>query len=144
MAKEEEEKQENDTRLEIRSLLSVPSERRTAVQRSRLRALLQLWVEASSSSKRKRKKKRKKKLPRSGRTRRRHRQWRVRHAGFGGSFAPRDVFPVADDWPLLLDNTAGMDQKDSFFRRGYGSGICKAGFVGFSRPAVFPSVLVRP
>ena len=35
-----------------------------------------------SASRRKRNKKRKKKLPRSGRTRRRHRQWRVRHAGF--------------------------------------------------------------
>ena len=44
-----------------------------------------------------------------GRTRRRHRQWRVRRAGFAGSNAPRDVFPVADDWPLLLGNTAGMD-----------------------------------
>ena len=68
-----------------------------------------------SASRRKRKKRRKKKLPRSGRTRRRHRQWRVRHAVFAGSNAPRDVFPVADDWPLLLGNTAGMDQKDSIF-----------------------------
>ena len=38
-----------------------------------------------------------------------------RHAGFAGSNAPRDVFPVADDWPLLLGNMAGMDQKDSIF-----------------------------
>ena len=74
-----------------------------------------VWVLPPSASRRKRKKRRKKKLPRSGRTRRRHRQWRVRHAGFAGSCAPRDVFPVADDWPLLLGNTAGMDQKDSFF-----------------------------
>ena len=50
-----------------------------------------------------------------GRSRRRQRQWRFRHAGFAGSCAPRAVFPVAYDWPLLFDNTAGMDQKDSFF-----------------------------
>ena len=34
---------------------------------------------------------------------------------FAGSDAPRDVFPVADDCPLFLGNTAGMDQKDSIF-----------------------------
>ena len=78
---------------------------------------------ASSSSsggkRRKRKKRRKRRTPRtSSRSllgRRRQRQWRVRLAGFAGSNAPRDVFPVADDWPLLLDNTVGMDQKDSIF-----------------------------
>ena len=71
---------------------------------------------------RKTKKRRKKRTPRTsssrsttGRARRRHRHWRVRHAGFAGSSAPRDVFPVTDDWPLLLGNTAGMDQKDSIF-----------------------------
>ena len=74
-----------------------------------------------ASSKRKRKKRRKRRTPRTsslsscGRSRRRQRQWRVRHAGFAGSCAPRDVFPVAYDWPLLLGNTAGMDQKDSIF-----------------------------
>ena len=25
------------------------------------------------------------------------------------------MFPVADDWPLLLGNTVGMDQKDTIF-----------------------------
>ena len=74
-----------------------------------------------ASSKRKRKKRRKRRTPRTssrsscGRSRRRQRQWRVRHAGFAGSCAPRDVFPVACVWPLLLGNTASMDQKDSIF-----------------------------
>ena len=34
-------------------------------------------------------------------------------AGFAGCDAPRDAFPLVDDWHLLLGNTAGMDQKDS-------------------------------
>ena len=34
---------------------------------------------------------------------------------FAGSYAPRDVFPMADDWSILLGNMAGMDQKDSIF-----------------------------
>ena len=64
-------------------------------------------------SKRKRKKRRKKRTPRVSslfRARRRHRQL----AGFAGCVAPRVVFPLVDDWHLLLCNTAGMDQKDSF------------------------------
>ena len=79
-------------------------------------------VEKKKEKKRKRKKRRKKRTPRTsssrstpGRTRRRHWHWRVRHAGFAGSSAPRDVFPVTDDSPLLLGNMAGMDQKDSIF-----------------------------
>ena len=62
---------------------------------------------------RKTKKRRKKKLPRSGGARHPHRQRHVRYAGFAGSDAPRDVFPVVDDWPLMLGIMAGMDQKDS-------------------------------
>ena len=126
LAKKEEEKQEDETRLEIRSLLSVPWERRTAVQRSRLRALLQLRVEASSSSKRKMKKKRRKKLPKAA----------VRSSsGTSSSFVPavraRDVFcarhvrdvpgclslfdafavlPSFVGRALLLGNMDGMDQ----------------------------------
>ena len=76
---------------------------------------------SSDIFRRKRKKRRKRWTPRTssrsscGRSRRRQRQWRVRHAGFAGSGAPRDVFPVACVWPLLFGNTAGMDQKDSIF-----------------------------
>ena len=64
-------------------------------------------------SKRKRKKRRKKRTPRVSslfRARRRHRQL----AGFAGCVSPRVVFPLVDDSHLLLCNTAGMDQKDSF------------------------------
>ena len=101
---------EEDTKrmAELSLLWSVPYERRSAEQKDRIMALMS-----------RRKRKRKTKLPKTssacGRYRRRQRQWRVRHAGFAGSCAPRDVFPVAYDWPLLLGNTSGMDQKDSFF-----------------------------
>ena len=57
------------------------------------------------------KKKRRKKLPRSGSTRRR--RLHDRCAGFAGCDAPRDVFPMVDDWPEMLGIVAGMDQKDS-------------------------------
>ena len=60
---------------------------------------------------RKRKKRRKKKLPRSG-TRRLQRQWYC-SAGFAGCDSPRAVFPLVDDWHLVLGITAGVDQKDS-------------------------------
>ena len=100
---------------------------------------------------RKRKKRRKKRTPRTsssrstpGRARRRHRHWRVRHAGFAGFYTPRDMFPVTDDWPLLLGNTAGMDQKDSIFVVVMALAYAWLVFAGFARPAVFPSVLVRP
>ena len=98
-----------------------------------------------ASSKRKRKKRRKRRTPRTssrsscGRSRRRQRQWRVRHAGFAGSCAPRDVFPVACVWPLLLGNTAGMDQKDSIFvvvSYGIYSGMCVS-----TAPVAEPTVM---
>ena len=93
---------------------AVQSEAAETMQRARL--LLE-----QASKRRKRKKRRKRRTPRTsfrsscGPSRRRQRQWRVRHAGFAGSCAPRAVFPVAYDWPSLLGNTAGMDQKDNFF-----------------------------
>ena len=67
---------------------------------------------------RKNKKRRKKKLPRTGGARRLHRQWHVRYAGFAGCDAPRAVlfFWGVDDWSLMLDIMAGMDQKDSLLR----------------------------
>ena len=92
---------------------SLRRQRKAAAKKEK--EMAEMDVEASSSQRRKKKRKKKQKLLRSGRTRRRHRQWRVRHTGFAGSCAPRDVFPVAYDWPLLLGNTAGMDQEDSIF-----------------------------
>ena len=78
---------------------------------------------------RKRKRRRKRRTPRTssrtscGRFRRRQRQWRVRHAGFAGSCAPRDVFPVACVWPLLLGNTGPEGQYfSSWFRTRYTAG----------------------
>ena len=35
---------------------------------------------------------------------------------FAGCDVPRAVFPLVDDWPLMLGIMAGMDQKDSFLR----------------------------
>ena len=64
---------------------------------------------------RKKKKRRKKQLPRSGCTRRRRRQWHDRCAGSAGCDAPRDVFPLVDDWPDMLCNTAGMDLQVGVF-----------------------------
>ena len=68
-----------------------------------------------AGKRRKRKKRRKKKLPRSGCTRRRRRQWHVRHAGCAGCDAPRDVVPLVDDWPLMLGIMASMDEQVSVF-----------------------------
>ena len=70
--REEEKEKENEkmmeqSRLELRSLLEVPGDRRSPQQASRTRTLLQLGADMSSSSKRKRKKKRKKKLPKTRR-----------------------------------------------------------------------------
>ena len=82
--------------------------------------------------KRRKKKRKKKKLPKTsslsslhgwyGRERQsccashRLRQWHVRCAGFADCDAPRDVFPLVDDWPKMFDTMAGMDQKDSIPR----------------------------
>ena len=116
--REEEEKAKAKKAKEAKESLQKLLERLTAEGRRDLEERLD---SGGASSKRKRKKRRKRRTPRTssrsscGRSRRRQRQWCVRHAGFAGSCAPRDVFPVAYDWPLLLGNTAGMDQKDSIF-----------------------------
>ena len=110
-----------DKRKEEQLAKEKEEERKQKVLDSLEQKLQQMLHESSSSAvrKRKRKKRRKRRTPRTSsrplRGRRRQRQWRVRHACFAGSNAPRDVFPVADDWTLLLGNMAGMDQKDSFF-----------------------------
>ena len=113
------------------------------------RARFGQWELPPSASRRKRKKKRKKKLPRAsshsfcGCACRRQRQWRVRRAGVAGSNAPRDVFPVAGNWLLLLGNTAGKDQKDSIFIVVMAVAYARLVLLVFARPAVFPSVCRR-
>ena len=107
-------KEEEEIEKRVAKHTAVQSEAAETMQRARL--LLE-----QAGKRRKRKKRRKRRTPRTssrsscGLSRRRQRQWRVRHAGFAGSCAPRAVFPVAYDCPLLLGNTAGMDLKDSFF-----------------------------
>ena len=119
------------------------------MQRSRLRALLQLRVEASSSSKRKRKKKRKKKLPKAA----------VRSSsGTSSSFVPavraRDVFcdRHVRDVPGCLSLFGAFAVFPSFVGRAQdymshvvvsGSGTCKTGFATLPR-AVFLFVVVWP
>ena len=40
----------------------------------------------------------------------------VCYSGFTGCDVRRAVFPLVDDWPLMLGIMAGMDQKDIFLR----------------------------
>ena len=102
---------------ELDALMAIGFERLTSRQEARLLAVQQERVDLIERRKRRRaarktKKRRKKKLPRSGGARRPHRQWHVRYARFAGSDAPRDVFPLIGDWPLMLGIMAGVDQKD--------------------------------
>ena len=89
--------------------MAIGFERLTSRQEARILAVQQERVELIERRKRRRAARKTK----NGGPRRPHRQWHVRYAGFVGSDAPRDVFPLVDDWPLMLGIMAGMDQKDS-------------------------------
>ena len=111
-AKENENMMEQ-SRLELRSLLEVPRDRRSPQQVSRIRSLLQLRADMSSLSPRKKKKRKKKKLPKAssrssrGRARRRKRQWHPRFAGLPGVvLLLRAGLRCSQSWPFCTRRTA--------------------------------------
>ena len=71
------------------------------------------------------------------------------YSGFTGSDVRRAVFPLVDDWPLMLGIMAGMDQKDIFLRvrltrRRLRQWLVRGWLCWFSSLRRVPSCVVRP